>query len=182
MHQQAGGEYLHGSIFLIQRPEEDGNRQVLHLTLRLTSVGLEEHKQEQAGCSRGHRRPEGFCRRVLGSSPYFVFLGQTPAVRLHPAVLLLDVGLDLLVLGPLLLPPGHHVVGGHSVGRTPKAQEQKTSDASTSLLRRPCARCPPPHTHTYRLLKVFWIVAPEVINGASSYTGNGITRFHLKKG
>ena len=45
-------------------------------------------------------------------SPYFVLVGQTPAVCLHPAVLLLHVGFDLLVLSPLLLSPGHHAVCG----------------------------------------------------------------------
>lgn len=49
------------------------------------------------------------------SSTHFVLLGQAPAVGLHSAVLLLDVSFDLLVLGPLLLSPGHHILSRHSV-------------------------------------------------------------------
>lgn len=48
------------------------------------------------------------------SSTHFVLLGQTPAISLHSAVLLLDVSFDLLVLSPLLFSPGHHVIGRDS--------------------------------------------------------------------
>lgn len=40
---------------------------------------------------------------------YFGFLRQTPAISLHSAILLLNMGFNLLVLSPLLFSPGHHI-------------------------------------------------------------------------
>lgn len=60
--------------------------------------------------SAGERPPASLHRRF----PHLQLLRQAPAVRLDAAVLLLHVSLDLLVLRPLLLPPGHHAVSRRS--------------------------------------------------------------------
>lgn len=58
-------------------------------------------------------------------SSYFAFLRQAPPISLHSAVLLLDVGFDLLVLGPLLLPPRHGTFSRRSAGQNGSGSSAK---------------------------------------------------------